>query len=318
MNRWIWLWLLAVLTGGCSEEDDLDVDVSAIPVEVRIDRFDKVFYGADPATLPALKEKYPFLLDASVPDSVWQAKMRDTLLLKLKKQVDSVYPGNSRIEPVLTDLFKHIKYYFPRFTEPRVITLYSDWDYTKRAYYADSLAFLFIDNFLGSENPIYNGIPRYIRITETPAHMGPALAESVAAALVPYPRTHDLLNKMIYYGKILYLQKAFLPHTPDSVLLKYPAEKMQWAKDHEADVWLYFLDNKLLYSTDPKLDARFLDWAPFSKFYTAVDNKSAGMIGRYIGYRIVGEYMRREKPSLDELIRADAETVFRKSKYKPE
>lgn len=316
--RAVWIGILLLGLAGCKPRNPLDVDVSNIPVRIRIDRFDQKFYGADTSRLPELKRQYPFLFDASVPDSVWKAKMQDTLLLKVKKQVDSVYPDNRFLEKELTGLFKHIKYYFPQFREPRVLTLYSDWDYTRRSYYLDTLDLLFIDNFLGAGNPIYNGMPLYIRQTETPAHLAPAVAESIAENLVPYPKTHTLLNKMIYYGKLLYLQKAFLPRVPDSVLLKYSAEKMKWARENEANVWLYFLDKKLLYSTDPKLDARFLDWAPFSKFYTAVDNQSAGMIGRYLGYRIVSEYMRRTGASLNELIRTDAETVFRQSKYKPD
>ena len=318
MKRFWLLGVIFILLWGCREPDSLDVDVSAVPVDLRISRFDRQFYGADTTTLPVLKREYPYLFSSRIPDSVWQAKMQDTLLLKLKKQVDSVFPDNKRLEQELIPLFKHIKYYFPRFSEPRVITLYSDWDYTKRAFYQDSLAFLFLDNFLGTDNPVYKGIPQYIRQTQTPRHLAPAMAEAIAMSIVPPPHTHDFLSKMIYYGKGLYLQKIFLPHIPDSILLKYSSAKMKWAEDNEAQVWLYFLDNKLLYSTDHQLDARFLDWAPFSKFYTPADHQSAGMIGRYIGYRIVSEYMKRTHDDPQKMLRTGAATIFRQSKYKPE
>ena len=315
--RWA-LPLLAILLLQCRRHDPLDVDVSNIPVKVHIDRFDRKFYGASPAELPALKKAYPLLFAPGVPDSVWAAKMQDSLLLRLKQQVDSVYPDNRFIEQELTGVFKHVKYYFPGFRTPRTVTLFSDWDYTKRSLMADTLHFLFIDNFLGRDNPVYAGVPLYIAQTMTPRHLAVFTAASVAEQKVPYPQTHSLLNKMIYYGKILYLTRAFVPQVPDSILLGYSAPKMKWAKENEANVWLYFLDNKLLYSTDPKLDARFLDLSPFSKFYAGIDNQSPGMIGRYLGYRIVQAYMRRTRTPVQELPRKSAYEIFRQSKYKPE
>ncbi len=314
---WILL-LLPLLLLQCHRRNPLDVDVSKVPVKVRIDRFDRKFYGASPAQLPALKKAYPLLFSSDVPDSVWAAKMQDTLLLKLKHQVDSVYPDNRFITKQLTGVFKHVKYYYPRFRVPLTITLFSDWDYTKRSLLADTLHFLFIDNFLGRNNSVYAGVPRYIARTMTPRHLAVFTAASVAEQKVPYPQTHTLLNKMIYYGKILYLTRAFVPQVPDSILLGYSATKMKWAEENEANIWLYFLDNKLLYSTDPKLDTRFLDLSPFSKFYAGIDNQSPGMIGRYLGYRIVQAYMRRTHTPVQALARKPADEIFRQSKYKPE
>ena len=318
MQKSIWLLLLPLILISCRESNPLDVDVSGVNVKVRIDRFDQKFYGGDPRRLPALKKAYPSLFSPDVPDSVWVAKMQDTLLLKLKRQVDSVYPDKRKLVPDLEDVFKHVKYYYPGFRTPKTVTLYSDWDYTKRSLLADTLHFLFIDNFLGKDNPVYAGVPEYIARTMTPAHLPVFTAASVAEHKVPYPATHTLINKMIYYGKILYLTKAFVPRVPDSILLGYSAKKMQWIRENEAQVWMYFMDNKLLYSTDPKLDARFLDLSPFSKFYTQADNQTPGMVGRYYGYRIVSAYMRRTKTPLQDLPHKSAEEIFKQSKYKPE
>ncbi len=310
------VWLVWMVLS-CSHERNLDVDVSQIPVDVQITRFDRMFYGQSPDSLPGLKRRFPFLFPKDVPDSLWRRKMQDSLLLDLKTQVDSVFPDNKLIARETENVFKHVKYYFPAFKTPEIITLYSDWDYTKRIFYSDTLVFLFLDNFLGKDNRVYNGIPMYIRQTMTPQHMAPALAEEIAKSLVPPPTTRDFLSKMIYYGKILYLKKAFAPEKPDSVIIGYSAGKWKWARENEANVWLYFLDNKILYDTDPQLDSRFLNWAPFSKFYTEVDNESAGMIGQYTGWQIVKKYMDKTGACLQEMIQTPAEEIFRKSKYKP-
>ncbi len=314
------LWLLLVFSSlalTCRHEKNPEVDVSQIPVNVQIIRFDRMFYGAPPEKLARLKREFPQLFPQNIADSLWIQKMQDSLNLDLKTQVDSVYPDNAFIRKETENLFRHVKYYFPGFEPPRIITLYSDWDYTKRAYYTDTVAYLFLDNFLGSNNRIYNGIPLYIRQTMTPQHLAPALAEEIAVARTPFPKTRDFLSKMIYYGKILYLQKAFLPKVPDSILMGYSAKKWNWARENEHNVWLYFLDNKLLFDTHPQLNARFLDLAPFSKFYTEVDNESAGMIGRYIGWQIVREYMKHTNANIPEMLQTPAQEIFRKSKYKP-
>ncbi len=317
MKKTGWILGMILILFSCEEERKLDVDVSHIPVEVKITRFDKLFYGQPADRLPGLKKRFPFLFPEDIPDSLWINKMQDSLLLDLKTQVDSVFPDNNLISRETENVLKHVKYYFPAFKEPEIITLYSDWDYTKRILYSDTLTFLFLDNFLGKDNRVYNGIPMYIRQTMTPQHMAPALAEEMAKTLVSPPKIRDFLSKMIYYGKILYLKKAFAPQKPDSVIIGYSSEKWKWAQENEANVWLYFLDNKILYDTDPQLDNRFLNWAPFSKFYTEADNESAGMIGQYMGWQMVKKYMNKTGASLEEMIKTPAEEIFRKSKYKP-
>ena len=73
----------------------------------------------------------------------------------------------------------------------------------------------------------------------------------------------------------------------------------------------------MLYSTDLSLNQRFLDVAPFSKFYLGEDNKSPGRIGVYIGWQIVRSYMRNNDVSLRELMKTKEDIIFQKSKYKP-
>ncbi len=306
-----------VFLAGCHKKNRWNPDVSKIPAEIEIVRFDTMFYGASPYRLPALKKQFPYLFDPSVPDSLWLKKMQDSLLLDLKTQTDSVFADMTPVKKKLENLYKHIKYYFPKIKAPKTITLFSDWDYLKRIYLTDTLAFLFIDNYLGENNRIYNSIPQYIRHNMNPEHIPVDWAERFAQRLIPAPKTGTLLEKMIHHGKILFLQKVLLPSVADSVIIGYTSEKWQWAKDNEADVWLYFLDNKLLFSTDPKLDSRFIDLAPFSKFYTGVDNESAGMIGRYIGWQIVKKYMDKTGTDIQSMLRTPAEQLFRQSKYKP-
>ena len=98
----------------------------------------------------------------------------------------------------------------------------------------------------------------------------------------------------------------------------YTFAKLAWAKQQEEAVWKFFIENELLYSTDTKLNKRFIEDAPFSKFYTAQDNQSPGKIGSYIGWQIVRSFMKQNDVSLQKLIAIDAQSLLDQSKYKPQ
>jgi len=305
------------LLSACQDKNPLIVDVSHIPTKVEIIRFDLDFYGKKPNQLSEIKQKYPYMFPAKTPDSIWLKKMQDSLLLDLKIQVDSVFPNLKAFRPKIRNVFKHIKYYFPEFKEPKIITLYSDWNYMRKAVYTDSLLLLTLDNFLGNNNRLYKGIPQYIRQNMFPDYIPVAIANSIVEAQVIPPKSKNFLAKMIHYGKRLYLLDAYMPQIPDSLKIGYSAKKMKWAKNNEEKVWEFFIDRDLLYSNASSLDMRFLNLAPYSKFYSKVDMETPGYIGRYIGWQIVRSYMQKNKVSLQKLLKTPEEEIFKKSKYKP-
>ena len=122
---------------------------------------------------------------------------------------------------------------------------------------------------------------------------------------------------MIHEGKKMYLLDSYLPSISDREKIGYSQDKLNWATVNEEQIWMYFIDNKLLFSTDTKLSQRFLENAPFSKFYMAQDNLSPGKIGVWIGWQIVRSYMKQNDVSLQELLKIDESDLFNKSKYKP-
>jgi len=115
----------------------------------------------------------------------------------------------------------------------------------------------------------------------------------------------------------MYLLDSYLPLVSDAVKIGYSEEKLNWAKASEEDVWRYFIEKDILYSTESKLNQRFIDLAPFSKFYLSFDNESPGRMGVYIGWQIVRAFMRNNDVSLQALMQMNEEEIFKKSKYKP-
>ena len=100
--------------------------------------------------------------------------------------------------------------------------------------------------------------------------------------------------------------------------MHYTEEQLKWAQENEAYIWMYIIEKELLYSTDPELNNRFINPAPFSKFYLEIDNESPGRIGQFIGWQIVRAYMQNNPVPLHEMLLKDAKSLFEESKFKPD
>ncbi len=316
MRKILFLFFISVGISSCKTAPKKDVDVSNITVKFKIDRFDVDFYLSSANDLPNLKLKYPLLFPHDI-DSIWIHKINNKEEQELFAETQKVFKDISAEKQELTSLFKHIKYYNPKFNTPNVITMLTNIDYNNRIIYADTLLLISLDVYLGKEHKFYNSYPNYIKQNNTKEHLIVDVANAIISKQVFVTTDRTFLGKMIYQGKKMYLLDAYLPNTSEEQKIGYSKPKMEWARVNEEPVWKYFIENKMLYSTDKKLNKRFLEIAPFSKFYKAEDNKSPGQIGIWLGWQIVRSYMQKNDVSLPELLRTDAETIFKNSNYKP-
>lgn len=309
--------LIVFLLVSCNRKSKLEKTIDAIPVQVELERFDKEYYEAPIDDLAKIKAKYPHLFPAYIPDSVWIEQKQDTLYAEVYREVQKKFPNTNQLEKELTSLFKHIKYYFPNQKIPKVNTVIAEVDYHSKAFYTDSIALISLDLYLGKDHHFYER-DAYLREELVPRQMIPDLVKSFAERKIPYPSRADFLSRIIYEGKILYLKDLLIPDFTDEEKINYSKEQLKWAYENEENVWRYFIDDNMLYSTDPSLTTRFVNVAPFSKFYLDIDNESPGRIGTWIGWQIVRAYAKNNpQVSLDKLLREDANQIFKTSKYKP-
>jgi uncharacterized protein YjaZ len=108
-----------------------------------------------------------------------------------------------------------------------------------------------------------------------------------------------------------------LPDYTDAERIGYTEDHIKWCQENESYMWEYFVSNKMLYSSDPKLPNRFINLAPFSKFYLEIDNETPGRVGQWVGWQIVRSYMQNNEVSVIQLLKTDPIELFEKSKYKP-
>jgi gliding motility-associated lipoprotein GldB len=301
----------------CNSPSETESAIAAVPVDFEIVRFDKAFAKATPDDLPNLKQRFPDFFPVQYPDSIWVAKLNDTLQDQLEAEVMRTFPSEEDIREPLHSLFQHIQYYIPNFSPPTVITTTSDVDYRNPVILADSLLIISLDTYLGAQHPFYVDMPAYLSKNRVPEQLPQEVASAYARRYIARPRQRSLLAQMIYFGKELYLKDLWLPNTTPAQRIGYAEEELKWAEENEVEMWRYFVENEMLYSTDAKLLPRFISPAPFSKFYLEIDNDSPGMIGRYLGWQIVRAYMDAQEVTVTELLQTRAEEVFSNSKYKP-
>lgn len=308
---------LLFLCFACEKENELEKEIQKMDVEVEVVRFDQKIASAKPKDLPELKKDFPFLFPKQYPDSLWAAKLSDTIQLEIDQEVAKAFPDFSKEKDELHELFQHIKYYFPEFKSPTVITVTSEVDYENKVVVADSLLLISLDTYLGKEHFFYHGIQEFLKKNFEPSQIIPDVAAAYAEQLVPRPEGRQFLDHMIYYGKILYLKDILIPNRSDAEKLGYTTEEMEWAKANEEQIWRYFVDNKLIFDTNSQLHGRFLYPAPFSKFYLELDAESPDRLGQYIGWQVVRDFMKKNEVSVKQLLITDAEKIFKESNYKP-
>jgi len=304
---------------GCEEATKVKPEIAGMKLRAEVVRFDRIFAQASETQIPQLREDYPYLFPQQYPDSVWGAKMNDSVQQEIFNEVNQTFGDFESQTEDITLLFKHIKYYFPKFEPPKVITLTSDVAYDNRIILADSLLLIGLDNYLGADHKFYRSFSRYITQQLDQAYLTSDIAAAFAKSVNAYPRDRSFLSRMVYYGKELYLKELLLPTADDFQYINFTYDEYQWATENERQVWRYFIENELLYSTDTKLNQRFLDPAPFSKFQLElIDSESPGRIGRFIGWQIVRAFAKKNPDlTLIDLLDLPADELFKKSNYKP-
>lgn len=303
------------------KEDKVKIDVETINVEptsILIERFDKAFYQSKPENLHQLKKQYPYLFPKTVEDSVWIHKIQDKLWQELYEEAQKKFSDDEPLKVELADLFARIQYFFPNETTPtKVITLINEVDRKSKVIYTDSIVLISLDCYLGEEHRFYEEFPAYQRIGFNKNQIMPDLVQSFSLRSIPYPKDNALLSQMIYYGKQHYLKDVLLPNHTDSTKINYNKIQLKWCQENEAQIWSYFIENELLFDTNPKNNFRFINEAPFSKFYLEIDNESPGRLGQWLGWQIVRSFMQNNNVSLPEMLKMDTQSIFENSKYKP-
>ena len=317
MNKIISVLIILLIVISCKSEIKKHVDVSKIEVSVNVDRFEQQFYTTTEETLPIIKEAYPFLFPVQNSDSIWLNRIQDPIEIELFYKSERVFGDFEMQTNELEDLFKHVKYYHPKFEAPQVITLITNLDFQNKVMYTNDYLFVSLDMYLGKTDEVYKDFPLYLAHNFDASQLSVDIGKAISNRFIKAKNSRQFIDLIVNEGKKMYLLDCYVPLKTDAQKMGYSTNKMDWVHANEEPIWKYFIENKLLFSTDADLYTRFVADAPFSKFYIDIDNESPGRIGVWLGWQIVRSYMNNNNVTLQQLLQTNAEDIFKKSKYKP-
>jgi hypothetical protein len=305
-------------------DSEKDIDFSTIKVETDIQRFDRAFFNMDTtnftANLAKLEQDYPPFFSAKTEEVFWRNQQKDELQGILFSQTEKLFGNLAKEEAALNHIFKRYYHHFGEQNKFQVYSYISRLDFDYPTIVAPPYCFIGLDMYLGEKNVAYASLPNYLQFERQAQFLlrdvAYALAENVSGAQGDNNR---LIDAMVYYGKILYITEKLSPFLLEEELMKYPSDKLAFCKSHERDMWIYFVENAVLFKSSAELHRRFMDVAPFSKFRTETDPQTPGGVARWFGYKIVSAYMEEKGDlSLTGLLQEkDATEILKLSGYKP-
>lgn len=351
MSRFpVFLLFALVMSGlffGCEEVKDSDV--ADLPLDLTVTRIDSlmmafaqaireedsidVWSAYDRFVAPEREWFASYLLLPPGSDSkTLDSLMTRTLGLALKNDglytlldtVENRFPYSMDLAEVISAPLKRLQREFPEVQLPRFTAhvngypVEGDWNTVDQVSAFPGIVSLGLHYFMGADWPNYPaGIYAYQRRRMVPEYMETALVSWIAEEFIrPIPLTEQppLLDYMIRAGIKQEFLNQLLPYTPDSILLGYTSEQMEWAENFEAANFKFL--KPLLFETDQKYERDYI----MDKAYTSeLSLGSAPRIGEHIGWKMVSAYLTRHPEiTLAQLCEeTDYSMIMREAKYKP-
>lgn len=328
LDRFAYLIPVLLLVVACGKKDEaceLDPEILDQELEVAILRLEEEFFEAKSTQdFLFLLDKYPEFAETYLDQNTYTSQdslaanllqiHQDSAMRVLYDSVKVEFGDISDIEKDLEIAFKYIKYHFPDFKTPKVYTFVSGFN--SDLVVTEDMIVIGLDYFLPANHTFQPDIARYMADRYEKPYLVPMIVLAISSRYNEVnPQENTLLSEMIYYGKAYHFVKAILPCTHDQYIIGYTPAEIAECYDNEEFIWSHFVENELLYETNPFEIRKYIGEAPFTD---AISTNAPGRLGRWLGWNIVDDYRTNSGVSLPELMNeANAETIFRQSGYRP-
>jgi hypothetical protein len=326
----------------CNDKKGLP-DISEIDVDVKIERFDREFFAIDTNQvlndLNQVNKNYPVLtplflqniLGLDSGSTIQGVSHFLQLSDKIKDTINNVFKSTNDIEQDFEKAFRYLKFYFPTYPVPRIITVVGPMDalaqsntgYTPNFLGADflgiSLQFYLGKNFSLYQDPYFveNVAPSYrSRRFSKEYIIGDAMQLIVDDLFPDNSGSRPLIEQMIEKGKQWWLLDKLLPEVADSVKTGYTADQLEWCRSNEGLVWTYLLKNEDIYSINPATIQTYIGEGPFTQGMS--QEYSPGNLGQWIGWQIVSRYAEKNPSvTVEQVMKTNSRKILDEAKYRP-
>ena len=204
--------------------------------------------------------------------------------------IERLLPDVSSIEYDLGALKRAVEVQLPSISFPRHI-YGAVVPYEQSVIVLDSAIIVGLNHYLGVDYEGYAAFENYRRVLKIPERIVYDIAEALVRSTFPYtPDLEDsLFSRMAYEGMIVYTVKSLVENSDLAFVLGYDKNQLKWAFENESKIWHKIVSDNLLYSTDPSITMRLVEPSSASLI---INSAAPGRIGRYVGYKIVSNYLK--------------------------
>jgi hypothetical protein len=312
----------------CSSDGKIRKEIKEIAIEeVSIKRYEKALFAIDTTQihkeLEQLQNDFGTFLNADLSDPLNINRIKDfisdTSVRNIYQITMDQYFDLGFLEDDLTLAFKHFMYFFPEWKAPEVYSYVSGLYYEVPVSYNGYELIIALDMYLGEDFELYRkvGMPLYrVQRMTREKIVSDCIEEIIRSVFISDPPPVNLLDKIITEGKIIYLADKFMPLVNDEIKMGFTKEQLKWCRQNEANMWAYFIENELLFTTDPILMNRFTNDGPFT---AAFGNESPARAAVWVGWQITRSYMDRDKSlsPADLIMKYNSMEILQASGYKP-
>lgn len=213
---------------------------------------------------------------------------RSDMIRMFMPPVDSVFPTLEPVENKLGLILANAENIGLDFRKMRYTAVV--WGARNAIVTSDSVMFIALNHFLGSDFPGYQVFYEYERKMKTPERLPYSLGEVLVKYNYPYDYTDNstVLSRMMYEGAVVYIVLKIVPDATLASTLGYTTDELEWLDSHYKEMWETVIGKDMIYSTSRETAKKLIDPAPNTSI---ISGEYPGRAGRYLGYRLILNYM---------------------------
>ena len=331
MNRLSIILAICLMMASCQEKTPAykaKLDIKTEPYDLQFDRYEEVLFNLDTANfqqeLMKVQDKYRVFLggDLNDPEAVSYLKdfAIDPFSIVLYNKVKFAFPDLKQVESLVEDVLAHFHYYYPDIQLPtRACTCVTGVtaDVPAVQIFGDDIV-ISLDWYLGDDE-VYDqiGMPKYMALRRNLSTLAKDVAKELYVNYMEeWRKQGQVIDEMVYCGKMDFFVEAMCPAMPDSVLLGYSTKQWRWAIDNEGSVWADIVGSRRLYDSSLDSYMMFFGDGPFTQAYS---NDAPSRLGEFFGLNIIRAYVSNHDDfDLKQFMqRKDLQDIFQDSGYKP-
>lgn len=265
-------------------------------------------------------------MQAQDRDRLFKSFQSDSRIQFIQSEVDKKFRGFEREKEDLETMFRLIKYYFPNYKTPSIYTYISEYAIQQFLFENKSEDGIGIglDLYLGKDFPYNQYVPNNTSFSayQLIRYDKKYLVRNIAEAIVDdwmgqQSNGENLLEKMIFNGRKLYIISKILPNLDEADIMLYTDKQQAWCEDQEDEMWAHFMREKLFYNADIRKIGKLVSPSPHSP---GMPPEAPGRTGNYLGLQIIKSLAKRKKLSVQDVLELDklsAQKILEESKFKP-